>query len=103
MRECEHTCSGHSKIQARAVDPSKYLAEIRTDGTCGQAVRNVAQRPLPEGRAPEPYMGYLCPGQTYAVKHYVVCTGVLVFARDPLLRRTYVRTHPTLASKKPTY
>jgi hypothetical protein len=48
MRECEHTCSGHSKIQARAMDPSKYLAEILTDGTGGQAM-NVARRPLPEG------------------------------------------------------
>jgi hypothetical protein len=46
---CEHTCSGRLKIQARAMDPSKYLAEIRMDGTGRQAVRNVAQRPLPEG------------------------------------------------------
>jgi hypothetical protein len=33
MRECEHTCSGCPKIQARAMDPSKYLAEIRMGGT----------------------------------------------------------------------
>jgi hypothetical protein len=43
-----HMCSGCSKIQARAMDPSKYLAEILTDGTGRQAV-NVARRPLPEG------------------------------------------------------
>jgi len=28
---CEHTCSGRSKIQARAMYPSKYLGEIKVD------------------------------------------------------------------------
>jgi hypothetical protein len=32
MRECEHTCSGHSKIQPRAMYPSKYLGGIPADG-----------------------------------------------------------------------
>jgi hypothetical protein len=45
---CEHTCSGRLKIQARAMDPSKYLAEILMDGT-GRRAMNVARRPLPEG------------------------------------------------------
>jgi hypothetical protein len=42
---CEHTCPECSKIQARAKDPSKYLAEIRTNGSGG---RDAAQGPLPE-------------------------------------------------------
>ncbi len=44
MRECEHTCPVRSKIQARAKDASKYLAEILTDRTGGLAV-NAAQTP----------------------------------------------------------
>ena len=45
----EHTCSGRLKTQARAIDPSKYLAEILMDGTGRRAVNN-ARRPLPEGK-----------------------------------------------------
>jgi len=45
MRECEHACPEHLKIQARAKDPSKYLAEIQTNGSGG---RDAAQGPLPE-------------------------------------------------------
>jgi hypothetical protein len=32
MRECEHTCSGRSMIQARSMHPSKYLAGIQANG-----------------------------------------------------------------------
>jgi len=40
---CEHTCPERSKIQARAKDPSEYLAEIQTSGSGG---RDAAQTPV---------------------------------------------------------
>jgi len=39
---CEHTCPERSKIQARAKDPSEYLAEMQTNGSGG---RDAAQIP----------------------------------------------------------
>jgi len=105
MRECEHTCPEHSKMQARAKDPSEYLAEILTDGT--------GDRRTGRERRPDPCLGWATRYVTYVIylsyviyvchvtSHMSRCVaylmyhfaGVLVSAQDPpLLRgRTYSR------------
>jgi hypothetical protein len=100
---CEHTCSGRSKIQLRAMDPSKYLAEIWMDGTDGRAVRDIAQRPLPEG---ELQSHTWLPMSRPAV-HIKALRSMYRHSRfqtRPLSRgRMYVHMYPTLASRKPMY
>jgi len=97
LRALKDPSKSHGPIQVPSRDP---------DGRDRQMGHERCPEAPAWGRAPEHHCTRATSNQAqpYTAEHCVVCTGVLVSARAPLLRgRTYVRMYPTLVSRKSTY